>query len=110
MDDIMILMNKVIIDLQGFDESQFGIFDDAELTDLMRIWQDYAERNPNRFIAYLSPDQKQKMALWAAERTSYSIDELIGALERFVKFLKKSSSKRYPKPEKRKKNGRKLSS
>lgn len=92
----MILMNKVVIDIQGFDESQFGIFNEIERDDLLRIWE--SDRNPNRFISLLSPDQKMRVAQWAANRTAYPISDLIAALEKFVKHLKTVSYKTYPKP------------
>lgn len=100
MDDIMILMNKVIIDiLGGFDESQFGIFDDDELIDLQNIWQNEAKGDVMRFIKILSPAQKQRVALWAANRTEYNVGDLVKALQNFTTFLKKSSkSDIYPKP------------
>lgn len=97
MDDIMILMHKIIVDIQGFNDSQFGIFDEHEHEQLLYLWNSIALNNPNKFISFLSPEQKHRVGIWAVERTSYSIDELISSLEKFTKFLKKSSKVTYPK-------------
>ena len=104
MDDIMILMHRVVIDLQGFNESQFGIFGDDEQEQLNILWKT-VHQDPNKFISMLSSEQKQRLALWASERTSYSVDEIIVALEKFTKFLKSASyanHQTYPKPPKKK--------
>ena len=102
MDDIMILMHKVIIDIHGgFDETQFGIFDDDEQEQLRYIWHNNAKRDVMRFISILSPAQKQRVAIWAANRTEYSVDELTRALKKFTKFLESPSYANYdiyPKP------------
>jgi hypothetical protein len=95
MDDILILMHKVMIDtVSSFNETQFGIFNDDELYNLLQIW-----RNVNydvlKFIETLSPDQKMRVAIWATQRTSYSKKELIKALEKFISYLKSSSYKKY---------------
>lgn len=94
----MILMHKVVIDLQGFDESQFGIFDESDRVLLTRIWEINALRNPNTFIAMLSPEQKQKLTMWAIERTSYNVPDIITAMEKFVKYLKTVKYRTYPRP------------
>jgi len=102
----MILMNKMIIDIQGFDECQFGIFDEADIPQLVFIWESVAMRDINLFIKALSPAQIWQLAIWATSRTSYSVIELITALEKFIKYLKSSSyskHKIYPKPAKNKK-------
>jgi hypothetical protein len=92
MDDIMILMNKVIIDiLGGFDESQFGIFDDVEQEQLKYIWKTVVKNDVMKFINILSPAQKQRIALWAASRTEYSVEELVSDLKKFTKFLVSAS-------------------
>ena len=102
MDDIMILMNKVIIDIHGgFDDTQFGIFDDDEQEELRCIWHNSAERNAMKFINILSPAQKQRVAIWASKRTEYSVEDLVKALKKFTKFLESSSYSNhilYPKP------------
>lgn len=92
MDDIMILMNKVIIDIHGgFDESQFGIFDDVEQEQLKYIWKTVVKNDVMKFINILSPAQKQRIALWAANRTEYSVEDLVSALKKFTKFLDSAS-------------------
>lgn len=92
MDDIMILMNKVIIDIHGgFDDTQLGIFDDDEQEQLRYIWHNVARCNVMNFINILSPAQKQRVAIWAANRTEYSVNELIKALKKFTKFLESAS-------------------
>ena len=51
----------------------------------------------------LSPEQKNRLGMWAADRTSYNVDDLIVALEKFTKFLKSASyvnHETYPKPQK----------
>lgn len=101
MDDIMILMNKVIIDIHGgFDDTQLGIFDDDEQAQLRCIWHNVAKRDAMIFINILSPAQKQRVAMWAANRTEYSVDDLIKALKKFTKFLESSYANHdiYPKP------------
>lgn len=99
MDDIMILMNAINIDIQGFNETQFGIFDDADQEQLLHIWNNLVNQDINKFISKLSPEQKYKLTLWACNRTSYCLHELIDAIEKFVKYLKSSAfnnQKYYP--------------
>lgn len=102
MDDIMILMNKVIIDIHGgFDETQFGIFDDDEQEQLHHIWQNVVKHDVMKFINILSPAQKQRIAMWVANRTEYTVDDLVTALKKFTKFLESASYANYnsyPKP------------
>lgn len=103
MDDIMILMNGINIDIQGFNETQFGIFNNSDQTDLLHIWHKLVNKDINKFISKLSPEQKYRMTLWACHRTSYQLDELIKALEKFTKYLKSSaysSHDSYPKTKK----------
>lgn len=100
----MILMHRVIVDIQGFDETQFGIFDDNDQTQLLHLWNNAANRDVNKFISALSPIQKDRLSLWAAHRTTYQVKDLVSALEKFCKFLKSSSyanQELYPKPLKR---------
>jgi hypothetical protein len=93
MDDIMLLMNKVIIDIHGgFDETQFGIFDADEQQQLLNIWRNVVKGDVMRFVNILSPAQKQQVAIWAARRTDYPIEDLIKALKKFVKFLESSNN------------------
>ena len=101
-------MHKVIIDIQGFDDTQFGIFDDNDQEQLLHLWNNMVSHDVNKFISALSPIQKDKLVLWASNRTTYSVKELITALEKFTKFLKSSSYHNhdvYPKPLKRERHG-----
>lgn len=87
------------MDIQGLDESQFGMFHEHEQDDLRYIWNMTADRNPNRFISYLSPSQKDALTRWAVERASYSAKQLITALEKFTKYMKsayKDKNSTYP--------------
>jgi hypothetical protein len=97
MDDIMVLFHKMVVDLVAFDESQFGIFNEHERVGLKKMYEQDASSSAVKFLTLLSPDQKQRVALWACERSSYSVPELITALEKFTKCLKTSASKVYPK-------------
>lgn len=105
MDDLMILMNGINIDIQGFNESQFGIFNDSDQNELLGIWHNLVKEDVNKFISKLSPEQKYRLTLWACSRTSYQVCELISALEKFTKYLKSSAyskSEFYPKSPKKK--------
>jgi hypothetical protein len=103
MDDIMILMHKIIIDIHGgFDDSQFGIFDDDEQQQLRFIWHNAVKKDIFKFINILSPAQKERLAIWAANRTEYQVEDLVKALKKFTKFLESasySSHSIYPKPQ-----------
>jgi len=101
----MNLMHKIIIDIQGFDETQFGIFDERDQMQLLDIWQTIANRDVRKFISALSPTQKEQLAMWASRRTTYEVKELTTALEKFTKFLKNASYDTYPKPLKRERHG-----
>jgi hypothetical protein len=107
MDDIMILFHKAMADIASFNPSQFGIFNESEREPLHNLFANEAGCNALKFMAYLSPEQKQRVAIWACERTSYSVNELILALEKFTKYLKSVNYKTYPKtapqPDKKKK-------
>lgn len=95
MDDIMILMNGINIDIQGFNETQFEIFDNSDTHQLLHIWNE-VNQDINKFISKLSPEQKYRMTLWACGRTTYKVSELINALEKFTKYLKNSNNEFYP--------------
>lgn len=109
MDDIMLLMNKIIIDIHGgFDDTQFGIFDEDEQMALKHIWENDVKRDAMRFINLLSPAQKERVAEWVASRTSYKIEDLIVALKRFCKYLEKLNSSQhvmYPVQQQKQKKG-----
>jgi hypothetical protein len=97
----MILMNAINIDIQGFNETQFGIFNDSDQEKLLHIWKNLVDQDINKFIGKLSPEQKYKLTLWACNRTSYCLHELINAMEKFTKYLKSSAyynQEFYPRP------------
>jgi len=97
MDDIMVLFHKVIVDLEAFDASQFGIFNESERVALIKLYEVDCEKSMKKFLALLSPDQKQRIAVWACDKSTFSTDELILALEKFTKYLKTVTFKIYPK-------------
>ncbi|ASZ85004.1 024L [Cherax quadricarinatus iridovirus] len=101
MDDIMNLMNKMILDVHSsFDKSQFGIFNDDEQHELELIWDNVVEGDVKKFINILSPAQKNKVGIWASNRTEYPVPVLLNALKGFIKYLESSSYKHhqiYPK-------------
>lgn len=106
MDDIVILMHNIYIDLLGFNETQFVIFDHNEQQQLLEIWVNIANKNINTFISHLSPEQKKQLTIWLCSRTSYSTDELINALTKFTKFMKTVNYKTYPDVKKKSKKFR----
>jgi hypothetical protein len=95
MDDIMILLHRFVIDIQGFNTDHFWIFDEHERSALLKVWEslnDTPSFNPtvNRFLSVLSPSQRHKMVEWGIGRTSYDVQDVIQALEKFTTFLKSS--------------------
>lgn len=105
MDDIVVLFHKVIVDLGSFNESQFGIFNDSERELLEKIFVEQCERSPYRFLALLSPEQKQHITAWLCQRTTFSVEQLLTSLKKFTKYLESVSYTVYPKqpPESKKK-------
>ena len=95
MDDIMTLMHKIYIDLQGFDEPQFGIFNINEQEALKKHFYEN-KGDINVFISMLSPEQKDQITNWAINRTEYNTRELELSLKKFLKYLKSYNSKTYP--------------
>jgi hypothetical protein len=95
MDDIMTLMHKIYIDLQGFNELQFGIFNSNEQEVLKKHFYEN-KGDINVFISFLSPEQKEQITNWAISRTEYNTKELELALKTFLKYLKSYNSKTYP--------------
>lgn len=91
MDDVMILLHRFMIDIQGFNEKHFLVFEEHEQAQLLNIWNQIKNDNlpVNKFLGILSPHQKYKVVKWGLDRTSYEISEVINALEKFTKFLKK---------------------
>lgn len=104
MDDIMILLHKMTIDVMSLNESHFTIFDDSERQELTRMFKQECHNNPQVFISMLSPVQKQTVTLWACERSSYDVKEVVEALKKFTKHLEGITYSKYPKPPKKKKS------
>lgn len=92
----MILFHKLVVDLVSFDESQFGIFNDSEQTILRRIFKEDCQSSALKLFSVLSPKQKERVTLWACERTSFSVNELINSLKKFTKYLEGVSYSTYP--------------
>ena len=88
MNDLLTMMSQIVIDIQGFNESHFGIFPVEDRNHLSDLWNNKACHNPNIFISLLSHQHKQIIAKWASDRTSFTIKELIDILGKFMKFLK----------------------
>lgn len=100
MEGVLKLFAEMVTDIQGFNEEHFGIFNQDDKTELQDLWLNKARKNPNDFIALLSPEQKRIMTEWAITRvTSYNTIQLIEVLENFILFLKASNSPVYPIPE-----------
>lgn len=92
----MILLHKIIVDIQGFNDTHFGIFDITDRPELYAVWVGHVERDINKFISTLSPTQQLQLTKWALQRISYSTPDLIIALEKFTKYLKKNKTELYP--------------
>lgn len=107
MDDIMILMHQSVLDvITGFDETDFGIFNDEDIPIITDLWAK-SRGDLLMFIRYLSPEQKISMAHWMSHRITYPKQNLIIALENFLKYLKSSSYKKYSTYPKHKDHSRK---
>lgn len=87
MDDIIILFHKMIVDLGSFNQSHFGIFNYSEREQLTKMFVEQCESSPFKFLALLSPEQKQHVTAWACQRTSFSVEQLTTALKQFTKHL-----------------------
>lgn len=95
MDDIMILMHQSVLDtITGFNETDFGIFNDEDQSVINELWKQSKE-DVLMFMRYLSPEQKICIAHWMSHRITYPKNNLIIALENFLKYLKSSSYKKY---------------
>jgi hypothetical protein len=88
MEEVFSVMSKIVVDVQGFNESHFGIFPVEDQQHLKELWHTQAFQNPNVFISLISPFHKQLIAKWASDRTTYSVKDLIAVLEKFVKLLR----------------------
>lgn len=84
-----------MVDLEGFDESHFGIFPDTERPALAREWR--KATNVNKFLTILSPVQREQVTDWMISRTKYDRKQLASALKDFSKYLKrKTKHDKYP--------------
>ena len=63
MDDVMILLHRFMIDIQGFNEKHFLVFEEHEQAQLLNIWNQIKNDNlpVNKFLGILSPHQKYKV-------------------------------------------------
>lgn len=95
MEDVMILMHQSILDIvTGFDETDFGVFIDEDQQIINELWAK-SKGNVLLFMRYLSPDQKICITHWMVDRITYPKQNLIIALESFLKFLKSPSYNKY---------------
>lgn len=95
MDDVMILMHQSVLDtITGFNETDFGIFNDEDHQIITNLWKQ-SKGDVLMFMRCLSPEQKICIAHWMSHRITYPKKNLIIALESFLKYLKSSSYKNY---------------
>lgn len=87
MDEVLNVMSEMVVDVQGFNETHFGIFPIEDRPELLDLWDRKSSRNPNTFISLISPQHKQMIAKWAVDRTSFNIKDLIAVLKQFIKVL-----------------------
>jgi len=90
----MILMHTFFLQLEAFNERDFGIFNEEDQIELLKLW-DESNRDIKKFIALLSPEQEHRVAAWATERILYPVDDLIKGLKKFTKYLQSSSYRKY---------------
>ena len=91
----MILMHQIVLDtITGFNETDFGIFNDEDQLVITELWKQN-KGDVLMFMRYLSPEQKICIAHWMSHRITYPKNNLIIALENFLKYLKSSSYKKY---------------
>ena len=81
-------MSQIVVDVQGFNKTHFGIFPAEDREHLLDLWNNQAFHNPNTFISLISPQHKKLIAKWASDRTTFGIKDLIVVLEKFIKLLK----------------------
>jgi len=91
----MILMHQSVLDtITGFNENDFGIFDDEDQSVITELWR-HSKGDVLIFMRNLSPEQKIRIAHWMSHRITYPKKNLIVALENFLQYLKSSSYKKY---------------
>ena len=96
MDDIMVLFHKIIVDLGSFNQSQFGIFNESERDVLRMMFVNQCDSMPFKFFAMLTPEQKHHVVVWACQRSTFSVDQLISGLKKFTKYLENVTYTVYP--------------
>ena len=77
MNHLLKLFNDTVVEIQGFNDSQFYIFKDEDRKDLTHMWYHEANRNPNKFMSMLSPDQKDYVSIWTLRKVNTPLDEII---------------------------------
>ncbi len=88
------LFNDAVVEIQGFNDSQFDIFKQEDRKDLTHMWFHEANRNPNKFISLLSPDQKDYVSLWTLRKVNNtSLDEIIQHLTYTLQELQNLADK-----------------
>jgi len=93
MNHLLKLFNDTVVEIQGFNDSQFYIFKEEDRKDLMHMWYHEANRNPNKFISMLSPDQKDYVSLWALQKVNTPLDEIIQHLSYTLQELQSLAEK-----------------
>ena len=88
------LFNDAVVEIQGFNDSQFDIFKQEDRKDLTHMWFHEANRNPNKFISLLSPDQKDYVSLWTLRKINNTpLDEIIQHLTYTLQELQNLANK-----------------
>lgn len=94
MNHLLKLFNDTVIEIQGFDDSQFYIFKDEDRKDLTHMWYHEAGRNPNKFMSMLSPEQKDYVSLWTLRKVNTPLNDIIQNLSYSLKEFQ-SIAERY---------------
>ena len=97
MNDILILFHKIIVDIGSFNETHFGIFNDSEREVIRALFIEQCDSSPYRLLSLLSPEQKERVAVWACKRSSFATHELIAGLKKCIKYLEGIKYTVYPK-------------
>jgi hypothetical protein len=89
MENLLQVFASIVVDLQGFNNSNLTIFNSEEQKDLSDMWLKDAKQNPNVFVRLLSPVQKKILTIWLMNRNDLNITEAIQKLEMCISELKK---------------------
>lgn len=92
--DIMVLLECVNMNINSFNESCFLIFAENDREPLKELYS--KSKSMQDFVFHLSPEQSFRLSEWAIEKTAFKREELITALEKFTKYLKKQHKDEYP--------------